>query len=112
MTTAGGSAQLAVLDATRGGVVLRLRVRPGARKDMVVDVHGDALRLRVSAPAVDGRANRAVEALVADVLGVDRGQVRLTAGARARQKRVRVAGLDLARAEARLRAALEETPER
>lgn len=106
----GSGGPAAALGATTDGVVLRLLVQPGAGSDTVVGVHGDALRLRVSAPAVDGRANRAVEALVAEVLGVDRRQVRLTAGARGRRKRVRVAGLDLAAAEARLRAVLPGPP--
>ena len=63
---------------------LRLRVVPGATRSGVVGRHGDAWKVRVSAPAEAGRANDAVLALLADVLGVVRreehhGQVRRSA---------------------------------
>jgi uncharacterized protein (TIGR00251 family) len=75
-----------------GTVVLRLLVQPGARRPGVVGRHGDALKVAVAAPADRGKANEAVLALVAEVLGVARSSVELVAGATARSKRVAVRG--------------------
>lgn len=84
------------------GVVLTLHVQPGARHSELAGVHGDALKLRISAPPVDGKANEAVLAFVAARLGVPRQMVCLVAGASARRKRVRVDGVSSADAVAAL----------
>ncbi len=82
------------------GVVLALRVHPGARHAGLTGVHGDhgeALALRVTAPPVEGKANEAVLVVVADLLGVRRSSVELLSGTTARHKRVLVRGADAAR---------------
>ena len=61
-------------------VTLRLRVVPGARWPGIVGRHGEAWKLRVSAPAEDGRANDAVLALLAEALELSRRDLELTAG--------------------------------
>lgn len=76
-----------------GGVVVRLHVQPGAARSGVVGRHGDAVKVKVAAPPVEGRANAAVVALVAEVLGVKPAQVSLVAGDTSRAKRVRVDGV-------------------
>jgi uncharacterized protein (TIGR00251 family) len=73
---------------------LKLRVAPGARRPGIAGRHGDAWKVRVSAPAEDGRANDAVLRLLADTLGVD---VRLESGHTSRDK---VVALDMETAEA------------
>jgi uncharacterized protein (TIGR00251 family) len=80
----------------RAAVTTRLKVRvaPGARRPGIAGRHGDAWKVRVSAPAADGRANDAVLGLLADTLGVD---VRLVSGHRSRDK---VVALDMETAEA------------
>jgi hypothetical protein len=83
---------------------LRLRVSPGAGRSAVVGRHGDAWRVRVAAAPERGRANDAVVALLADVLGLRRPDVRLVAGASARDKVVELTGLTLDEAERRLEA--------
>jgi len=85
-----------------GGVEIPLRVRPGAPADAVGGRRGDAVKVSVTAPPEDGRANDAVVRLLAKTLGVPRSAVTLIAGERSRDKRVRVAGLTLADARARL----------
>lgn len=77
-----------------GTVVLRVHVQPGARRTSVVGRHGDAVKVAVSAPADRGKANEAVLALLAGVLGVPRAAVELVGGATSRAKRVAVAGVD------------------
>jgi uncharacterized protein len=88
--------------ADPGGCVLRVHVRPGARSDELAGLHGTALCLRVRARPVEGAANAAVRALVAELLGVAARDVVLDAGAHGREKRLRVAGVDVATARARL----------
>ena len=69
-----------------------VRVKPRARADRVGGWWGsdEALVISTRAPAVDGRANRAVEALLADALGVRRRQVTIVTGTRSRDKVVEV----------------------
>jgi uncharacterized protein (TIGR00251 family) len=73
--------------------VLRLRVQPRASRDAILGWQDGVLRVRVTAPPVEGAANAAVVALVAKALGVAPSTVRVVGGERGRDKRVRVAGL-------------------
>lgn len=94
---------------TGPGARFAVRVRPGARRDAVggcwAGPRGDELLVSVAAPAVDGKANAAVCAVLARTLGVRRNQVTITAGERARDKLVTVldAPADLPEQLARLR---------
>jgi hypothetical protein len=94
-------------DETDDGVVLHVHVQPGAGRSAVVGRHGDALKVRVAAPPVDGRANEATEALLVEALGLDRADVELTSGATSRSKRYRLRGVDGAEIDKRLRVALD-----
>jgi uncharacterized protein (TIGR00251 family) len=83
-----------LFDVAKEGLVLRVRVQPGAGTSAVVGVHGDALKVRVAAPPVSGRANDALLALLARALGVPASSVTISAGLTGRDKRVLVTGLD------------------
>ena len=82
-----------------------VQVQPGARRAAVVGRHGDGWKLRVTAPPVEGRANEAVAALLAEALGVRSRQVTVVHGLTSRRKQVEIRGLDAADAEQRLDAA-------
>jgi uncharacterized protein (TIGR00251 family) len=84
-------------DETSGGqtIVLRVHVQPGAGRTAVAGRHGDALKLRVAAPPVRDRANRACEEAVAELLGVPTSQVELVGGSTSRSKRIRVSDVDV-----------------
>ena len=73
------------------GVRVRIRVRPGAGRTAVGGGYGDALVVRVGAPAVDGRATEAALAAVAEAFGVRRQSVQLVTGATSRDKVVEIA---------------------
>jgi uncharacterized protein len=81
---------------------LRLRVSAGARRTELVGRHGDAWKVRVSAPPEGGRANDAVLSLVADRAGVPRRAVSIVSGHSSRDKVVQVDGIDRAESERRL----------
>lgn len=86
----------AAIVADGDGVLLSVHVQPGAKRPGLAGWHGDAVKVRVSAPPVDGRANDAVVALVAEVLGVPAGAVTVVAGHTSRRKRLRISGRDAA----------------
>jgi len=81
---------------------LALKVIPHAARDEVVGWMGEALKVKVRAPALEGRANEALTELLADRLGLPRRAVVLLRGDRSRQKVVRIAGLDRAGVQQRL----------
>lgn len=89
-----------MIDVDRdGNVILSVHVQPGARRSEVVGRHGDALKVRVAAPPVDGKANVAVVELLASILEAD---VEIVGGASNRRKRVRVSGVTADEVRARL----------
>jgi len=75
------------------GVTLRLHIQPGAKKTEVAGLHGEALKIRLAAPPVDGKANASLIAFLADRLGVAKSAVTLVSGDASRAKRVRVSGI-------------------
>jgi len=81
---------------------LRLRVAPGARRSEIVGRHGDAWRVRVTAPPDRGRANEEVLEVLAAALDVRPRQLRLVSGASSRDKVVELEGIDAIEAERRL----------
>jgi hypothetical protein len=87
---AGGLAVSRRGDAVRFAV----RVQPRASRSEVAGVHGDALKVRLSAPPVDGAANEALVRLLAEALGVPRRAVRIESGHGSRTKRVEVEGVE------------------
>ena len=89
---------------------LRLRVSPGAGRAGIVGRHGDAWKVRVTAPPEDGRANEAVLRLLADALSVPRRALSLVSGQGARDKIVLLDGVGPAQIERRLTSAA--TPDR
>jgi uncharacterized protein (TIGR00251 family) len=87
---------------TRGGATFQVRVQPRAKKNAVVGEVGEALKLALSAPPIEGRANQACIAFLAELLNVPRASVTIAAGQSSRNKVIRVAGVSAAQVEARL----------
>jgi hypothetical protein len=73
-----------------GSITLELRCQPGAKRTEVVGMYGTALKVRLAAPAVDGRANGALIAFLAESFGVPRRNVTLLSGQSGRTKTVRI----------------------
>ena len=86
------------------GAIFRVRVLPRSRRDEVVGLHGDALKIRLMAPPVGGKANRALQEFLAGRLGVSRSAVEILSGHASRQKRVCVTGVSAAALRALLNA--------
>jgi uncharacterized protein (TIGR00251 family) len=75
------------------GCLLAVRAQPGARKAGVQGEHGGALKVAVTAPPEDGRANQAITELLREWLGLKRSQVELVGGATNRNKQFLIRGM-------------------
>jgi uncharacterized protein (TIGR00251 family) len=73
-----------------GHLVISIHAQPGARHTEVAGLHGDALKIRVAAPALEDRANAALVDFIAAKLGVAKRDVSLVSGAKSRVKRFEI----------------------
>jgi uncharacterized protein (TIGR00251 family) len=85
-----------------GNVTFAVRVQPGAKREGVVGLYGDAVKIALTAPAVDGKANEALVRYLADLLNVPRLSIEIAAGHTSRSKVIRIAGITAPQLEARL----------
>ncbi|HEU4635364.1 MAG TPA: DUF167 domain-containing protein [Edaphobacter sp.] len=74
------------------GCTLSVRVHPGAKQDAVTGLYAGAVKIALKAPAVDGRANEALIAFVAERLQLPRSRVALVGGVTSRSKMLRITG--------------------
>jgi uncharacterized protein (TIGR00251 family) len=73
-------------------ITLTLHVQPGAKHTSIAGLHGDALKIRLAAPPIEGRANEALLRFIAEVFKVPLRDVELKQGGQSRHKRVEVRG--------------------
>jgi uncharacterized protein (TIGR00251 family) len=73
-------------------VTLLLHVQPGAKHSAVAGLHGDALKIRLAAPPIEGRANEALLRFIAERFQVPLRNVELKQGGQSRHKRIEVRG--------------------
>jgi uncharacterized protein len=74
------------------GATFSIRVQPRAARTAITGTVGEALKITLSAPPVDGRANAAVVDFFSEILSVPRASVQVVAGERSRNKLIRIAG--------------------
>ena len=81
-----------MLDLQQSGtdVLLAVAVQPRASRNAVAGLHGNALKLLLTAPPVEGAANDACLRFLADLLGVSRSRLSIVRGAKARRKHIRI----------------------
>ena len=87
---------------TPRGVTLNVHATPRASKNQIQGLHGDAVKIRLRAPPVEGKANAALVAYLAGTLDVPERDVVLLSGETGRRKRIAIAHLDLSTVAARL----------
>lgn len=73
-------------------VTLTLHIQPGAKRSEIAGLHGEALKIRLAAPPVEGRANEALLKFIAELFGVPVRQVELKQGGQSRHKVVAITG--------------------
>ena len=76
-----------------GGTVLSCRVTPSAKKDEITGLEGGAVKVKLHAPPVDGKANKALAVFLGKTLGVPKGRIAIVKGETSRLKKVFVKGL-------------------
>ena len=91
------------VEQSADGVLVRIRVQPRASRAEVVGLHGDRVRVRLSAPPVDGQANDELIRFLSQQLDVPRSAVRLVSGAGSRSKTIMISGARVVDVTARLR---------
>jgi len=91
-----------VIKKSEGGAALAVQVLPRAGKNEVVGVQGDVIKIRLTAPPVEGAANAALIGFLADTLGVAKGRIEIVAGETSRRKLVTILGMTPAEVERRL----------
>jgi uncharacterized protein (TIGR00251 family) len=75
-----------------GDLLLTLHVQPKARKNQLAGLHDNALKIRLTAPPIEGRANKAVIAFLARQLHLPKSAVRIKSGLQSREKKILVSG--------------------
>jgi hypothetical protein len=88
-------------DVADGSTVI-VRVHPGARKNGVTGIHAGSVKIALTAPPVDGKANEALIAFFAETLRLPRSRISLIAGAASRTKTLRITGKSAAEVAAAL----------
>lgn len=81
------------LEDTRDGVRITLHIQPRATRTELAGVFGDAVKVRLRSPPVDGAANEELVHFLAEKLGVSRNRVELVAGHSGRRKTIRIEGV-------------------
>jgi uncharacterized protein (TIGR00251 family) len=74
-------------------VFLKVLLQPRASRDGIVGMHGDALKVKVTAPPLEGRANKALKKLLAERLGLPPSRIEITTGQRSREKILKISGI-------------------
>jgi uncharacterized protein (TIGR00251 family) len=90
-----------------GSVSIALYIQPKASRNRIVGLHGDALKLSITAPPVDGKANEAVSKFVAKIFKVPKSAVSIASGKSSRTKRIHIEGITFDTAKAILQPYLE-----
>ena len=83
------------LQQSGADALLPVAVQPRASRNMVAGLHGNALKLLLTAPPVDGAANAACLRFLAELLGVSRAQLSIIKGTKARQKLIRITDMSV-----------------
>lgn len=89
---------------SRNGITFNVKVIPRAKRDEIVGAEGDALKIRLNAPPVEGRANEALIKFLAELLNVPRARIEIVRGETSRHKVVRVRGVSIEKLQALLKA--------
>lgn len=80
-------------------ITLKIHLLPRASRDEICGLHGDALKIKVTAPPVEGKANMALQRFIAKKLNLAASQIEIMAGQRSREKILRISGISRAAVE-------------
>jgi uncharacterized protein (TIGR00251 family) len=101
---------LGFLQSVSEGVILRVRIQPRAANCEIAGVSGGYLKVRVTAPPVEGAANKACRDFLAKQFGIPKGRIAIVSGEKSRQKRILLKGIREDVVSSQLSAILKESP--
>lgn len=81
-----------IVTRTADGIRLAVRLQPRASRNQVTGIWGDRLKIQLTAPPVEGAANAACQAFLAEIFGVSKSAIRLVGGEKSRDKLWEIAG--------------------
>ena len=80
------------LKVTERGIVLSVRIVPGSKRSKIVGLYGDALKIQIASPAVDGKANQSLIDFISKEFGVAKGSIEILKGHQNRSKLLLISG--------------------
>ena len=83
---------LPFIAVTEDGILLNIHVQPRASKNQICGLQGEALKIRLTSPPVDGAANKLCREFLANLFGVAKSYVQIVSGETSRHKRIRISG--------------------
>ena len=83
------------LEPAAGAVRLRVWLQPRSRKNEIVGIHDDCLKIKVASPPIENRANKELRSFLADLLDVAPVSIEIRSGLSGRRKTVEISGLDI-----------------
>jgi uncharacterized protein (TIGR00251 family) len=83
----------------QAAITLKVHLLPRASQEGIVGMHGDAIKIKVTAPPLNGKANKALTRFIAKKLNISSSQVEIIAGQRSREKLLRITGISRAAVE-------------
>lgn len=101
-----------VLEVSSKGIVLPIKAQPGAKRNGITGAHAGALKVSVTQAPEKGKANDALVAVIADALGLKRGQIELISGQTSSQKKFLIRDVTREDLEQRLSIALDDVRKR
>lgn len=75
-------------------MILQVYIQPGAKKNEIVGLHNGALKIKIKAPPVDGKANETLIDFLADFFGVPKKRLEIISGEKSRNKKISISGED------------------
>ena len=91
-----------LVDDTNDGVLLSIYVQPRSSSNKIAGQHGDALKICITTPHIEGKANKAVIAFLAKFFGLPKSSVTLQSGKKNRTKSIKLAGISCSEVEKKL----------
>lgn len=91
----GGSPKFPFIESTPKGLYIRVRLAPRSSRDQIEGVQAGSLKIKLTAPPVEGEANKALIEFLSKLIGIRKSNLSIDAGMKSREKRVKVEGMTL-----------------
>lgn len=93
ISSSSSTSRFPFVEETPKGVFIKVKVQPRASKNAIEGVHADALKVRLTAPPVEGEANSALIEFLSKILRIKKSSLSIESGQKSREKRVKVEGM-------------------